>query len=171
MPDEGTLLDQALDGIDLVVDATAELGVQLYLADVCRARGTTLVTVEGREGGYGGLVARYRAGARGCYRCLKLHQRDGKFLPPRDSRTGRTQPRGCSRPTFTGAAFDLLPLAAQAARLSAQTLSASQSFSDTTRDLSIFFARADSSGAVDGTPAWEHHALTPHLECPQCCES
>lgn len=168
LTDEDASFGAVIDGAQVVIDATAELGVQLFLTDAARERGVTAITVETREGGYGGVVARYRATTPGCYRCLKLHQRDGRFLPPRDVASGRTQPRGCSSPTFTGAPFDLVPLSAQAARLASQTVSLSPMLPDTEENLSIYFARAGNDGAVKQTPRWEHHVMEPHPDCPIC---
>ncbi|HEY8176274.1 MAG TPA: ThiF family adenylyltransferase [Gemmatimonadaceae bacterium] len=163
--DELELLDAVLSGTDVLVDATAEPGIQLLLANVARERGFLLVTAEGREGGYGGLVARYWPDHLGCYHCLKLHQRDGRFVLPRDSATGMTQPRGCSAPTFTGAPFDLLPIAARAAGVVADAVCDQ---AETSNELSLFFARDDDSGIAAASPRWERHALVAHPECPTC---
>jgi ThiF family protein len=161
--DELELLDRALD-TDLVVDATAELGVQQFLADECRARGITLVTVEAREGGYAGMVVRYGPDG-ACWMCFKLHQDQGKFVLPNDDRTGRVQPRGCGSPTFTGASFDLVPTAAYAARLIRQTLAPSETLGDTEYDVAMLFNRASSAGEVGATPRWMFERLEVHPDC------
>jgi hypothetical protein len=165
--DEIHAADDTLDGVDLVIDATAELGVQLFLSDQARRRNLHFITVESREGAFGGLVVRYRAGRAGCYNCFKLHQRDGLFTVVGDEVGGRVQPRGCATPTFVGAPFDLAPLAAQAARLVAQTLVAGPGLPDTATDIALFQATAP-DWSTQGLPRWEHHVLTPHPECIRC---
>lgn len=162
--DERELLERVLAEADLVIDATAELGVQQFLADECRIRGLTYILVEAREGAYAGLVARFRP-ARACWMCLKDHMADGRFVLPYDARTGTVQPRGCTSPTFTGAAFDLVPIAAAGARLAAQTLVASETYPDADWDLAVFLNRRE-DGSADGMPRWEHHRLEVHPRCP-----
>lgn len=163
-PDEGESLERALEDADLVIDTTAELGVQQFLAAECRDRGLTYILVEAREGAYAGLVARLRKeGA--CWMCLKYHMDDGRFVLPYDRYTGSVQPRGCSSPTFTGAAFDLVPIAALAARLAAQTLVASEAYPDADWDLAVLLNRRE-DGSADGMPRWEHHRLEIHPRCP-----
>jgi molybdopterin/thiamine biosynthesis adenylyltransferase len=158
---------QWLAGADLVIDATAELGVQLFLADLARTRGFPLLTVEAREGGYAGAVVRYDPARPGCYHCFKEHQADGRFVLPRDATTGVTQPRGCAAPTFTGAAFDLVPVAALAARVTAQTL-LRPAFGDAPYDIALLFNRTDDAGTIGETPRWEIFRLEPNARCPSC---
>lgn len=165
-PDESALLDEAV-AVDLIVDATAELGVQYLLTDAARERGLPVITVEAREGGYGGIVARYRPARNGCYLCFKLHQQDGRFMVPHDP-NGRTQPRGCADSAFTGGMFDLAPLSALAARLAAQTLVPSAALPDAPYDVALLFNRTDDGGGVKDAPRWEYATLEAHPNCPRC---
>lgn len=166
-PDEQSLLEETLAGTDLVIDATAELGVQLFLADLARTRGLPFLTVEAREGGYAGAVVRYDTARPGCYHCFKEHQEDGRFVLPHDATTGMTQPRGCATRTFTGAAFDLVPIAALAARFAAQTL-LRPGFPDPPYDIALLHNRTDDDGTIGETPRWAFSRLDPHPRCPFC---
>src|SRR5439155_15484088 len=116
--DEEQLLDVALAGADLIFDATAEVGVQQFLAEQARRRGLPFVMVEATEGGYGGIVARFQPDHDApCWMCLQYFIEDGTIVAPRDEQAESLQVAGCSSPTFTGTAFDLVPLSALAVRL------------------------------------------------------
>lgn len=165
--DERELLEAALSDVDLVVDTSAELGIQQLLAHECRERGIPFILGEAREGAYGGLVTRLRPDGP-CWHCLKWHQEDERFLPPLDATTGTVQPRGCATPTFTGAAFDLAPISAQVARLAAQTLIASERFPDARWDVAVLASHV--AGAAEeyaALPRWDYSALTVHPSCTQ----
>lgn len=164
-PDELRLLAAALDGADLVIEATTELGLQHLITDAARERGVPVITIEGRAGGYGGIVARYRPAGPGCYLCFKLHQEDGQFVVPDDPVGRDIQPRGCADRTFTGASFDIAPISLLGARMAAQTLVASEAFPDAPYDVALLFNR-DAPGAP--APRWEYHELVAHPDCPRC---
>lgn len=161
-PDEREALERALADVDLVIDTTAEPGVQQLLANECWERGLPFIVGEAREGGHGGLVFRQRRGG-ACWMCLKWHQDEGRFLPPFDETTGTVQPRGCASPTFTGAAFDLAPVSALVARLVAQTLCASPSFPDARWDIAVLVNHAAGAPELyDALPRWEYATLSVH---------
>src|SRR5204863_229389 len=72
------VLDEVLDGADLVVDATAEWGVHHALADLARERGLPYLCAFATPGYWGGLVARIRPGrTAGCWICLQRALEDG----------------------------------------------------------------------------------------------
>jgi molybdopterin/thiamine biosynthesis adenylyltransferase len=162
--DEARIAGATLAGIDVIFDATAEHGVQQYLADSARLLNVPYVMVEAREGAYGGLVARFRPGGP-CWYCLKAHQMEGKFLPPFDD-VGTVQPKGCASPTFTGASFDLVPLSAMAVRLLTQTIAANDRYPDADWDIGVLSNRVDGTGTMAMVPRWDLAALTPHQRCP-----
>lgn len=162
--DEDYLVERAFDRVDAVVDASADLRTQHFLADECRRRGLPYIGLWATPGGYGGVVARLRANG-ACWACLQRTIGDGVIDPPLDERAGVLHGEGCGGGTFRASAFDLAPLAAQAARLVAQTLAPSDEFPDTTDDVSIYYARADDAGTTVGTPRWEHRRLEIHPDC------
>lgn len=164
-PDEGLMLERAFAGADLVIDATAELEVQHLLAYEARIRGIPLISVEAREGAYGGRVARFRPDG-ACRTCLKYHQDEGAFRLPADEQ-GTLQPAGCVTPTFTGASFDLVPLSAMATRLAAQTLVANEHYRDASWDIASLHNRESDAGEIGDTPRWEFAKLEVHPSCPE----
>jgi molybdopterin/thiamine biosynthesis adenylyltransferase len=161
------MLVRMLDGVDLAIDASAELRVQQLIADFARERGITQLFLSATEGARGGQVALIIPGHGGCWFCWKLHTeavKNGRraiTLPPYDS-DGRVQPRGCASATFTGASFDLLPIVAQAARAVAVALQPQSE-----RPSSTVWVCAISSDGVT-PPEWTTYPLEIHPRCPAC---
>ncbi|MGH2957080.1 MAG: ThiF family adenylyltransferase, partial [Solirubrobacterales bacterium] len=154
------LLDRFVSGADLLIDATAEIGIQQLLADAADVRRMNQIYVSATEGAQGGIVARVVPGSGGCWLCLQHALQDGSIPPPPADPSATTQPRGCAARTFTGAAFDLLPIIAEAARVSAATLSMAASQSE------VWVCEL--AGDPDEPPSWDRHALPVHSDCPRC---
>jgi hypothetical protein len=154
---EYDLLDHFLDGADVLIDATAEVGVGQLLADLAEERNIPVVIPWATEGLYGGAVAVVDPPRTGCWMCLQHHLFDGTIsLPPR-SETGTVQPRGCATPTFTGSSFELLTIIAQAARATVRVL-------DGERDGVAMLALHDGRRPLPA-PSWRTFALTEHQTC------
>jgi hypothetical protein len=119
---EAEALAQFLDGLDLLLDATGELGVQQLLSTLAEPQGLPVIFAWATEGGWGGAVAAIAPGAGGCWMCLQLAFDDGTIALPPAAPNAPVQPRGCSDPTFAAAGFDLTPISAQAARTAARLL-------------------------------------------------
>lgn len=159
------ILAAFLDDADLVVDASAEVGVQQVLADLATERGMPQLYVSTTEGARGGLVARVVPGVTGCWMCLQRHLDDNKEIPapPRD-KTATVQPRGCSTLTFRGAGFDIAPVIAQGARVAASMLSDGAEGADDRYD--VFVCAFGENRLMP--PQWSAYRLTQHPECPAC---
>jgi hypothetical protein len=163
------LLDRFLDGSSLVVDVTAERGVQQLVSDFSRERDLIQLYASVTEGARGGHVALIAPGVGGCWQCWKLHtdhreeQEHPIPLPPLDE-DGTVQPRGCASPTFTGAGFDLLPIVAQTARVAVKALD--PSFAPTS---TVFVCSIPADGI--SPPSWEEHLVPVHPKCPYCQEA
>jgi molybdopterin/thiamine biosynthesis adenylyltransferase len=154
-----------LGGTDLLVDATAEIGVQHLLSRLAATRDLPQIYVWATEGGLGGAVARVVPGETGCWHCLQLHLDDGGIpLPPSDA-TGTRQPRGCGSPTFAATSFDALTIVAQAMRVIAGTLLGGRR-DDASADVWICSQPPIAEGI--GAPSWTGHELTIHASCPAC---
>lgn len=111
------LLDRLRD-VDLIIDATADDGASRYLNRVSLRLGVPLIVASVTEGGWGGEVIRSIPGETGCYECYQWHMKEnGRPVPSQDRDAEPVFTRGCGFPTFTGAGFDALSLAADAARL------------------------------------------------------
>lgn len=115
-------LDKLLES-DLILDATAEVGIQHLLSDLAIERKKPYVCVSTTAGAWGGLIARVRPGAtQGCWVCLQ-HALNNRDLPtPATKPDGFVQPPGCASPTFTGAGFDTAAIAEAAVRMAVMTL-------------------------------------------------
>jgi hypothetical protein len=155
------LVDRFLADADLLIDATAEIGVQQALAASSEEIGLTQIFVSATEGARGGLVARIVPGEGGCWHCLQLGIEDGRIPLPGHAEPLTLQPQGCNSLTYTAASFDLLPITAQAARVAASTLA----------------AEPDGSGSVAfvcsleprlSPPEWQTVPIERHPDCPRC---
>lgn len=154
-------VERFLADADLLIDATAEIGVQQALAASAEEIGLAQMFVSATEGARGGLVARIVPGEGGCWMCLQLGIEDGQVPLPGHAEPLTLQPQGCNSLTYSAASFDLLPITAQAARVAASTLS----------------AEPDEHGSVAfvcsleprlSPPEWKAVAIESHAECPRC---
>ena len=118
-PAQGARLAALLEGRDIVIDCTAELGVNHLLSELARVRGIPYVLANATPGGWGGMVASF-TGAGPCWLCLRhaLYGDSVLPLPPADP-AGELQPPGCADPTFTGSAFDLAEVSLELVRTAA----------------------------------------------------
>lgn len=159
-------LDDFLDGVHVLIDATAETGVQQFLASLADARRLPQIYLWATEGGWGGAVARVFPGVTGCWYCLQMHLDgvDGIPVPPHDE-TGRVQPRGCDNPTFTASSFDALPIVTQAMRIISATLLRPRP-AEPTYDVFICSQQPDGDAIV--APAWTRYPLPAAPGCPLC---
>lgn len=164
---DNEVLSRVLTDATIMVDATAEIGLQQALSRICTDWGIPQIYVTATEGGWGGIVARCLPGRTGCWMCLRLRIDDGSIPVPAALPSRLIQPRGCRALTFTGAIFDMLPLSAQAARLVAQTLGGGpEDYPPSKADVFVF--RVRSEDGVDEGPSWSSHPLLPHPSCDLC---
>jgi molybdopterin/thiamine biosynthesis adenylyltransferase len=155
------ILDELLTDVDLVIDATAELGVQQLIDTVAAEK--PRIFAWATEGAAGGVVARLYPGA-ACWMCLQHALDDGTVaLPPADEQA-TVQPRGCASTTFTGAAFDLAPVSNQAVRVASATLLGT---SPREHDLSILSLRGP-AGTPLAAPTWQSQPMEAHPRCVAC---
>ncbi|MFQ5787901.1 MAG: ThiF family adenylyltransferase, partial [Thermodesulfobacteriota bacterium] len=115
--------EKFIDGVDLIYDATAEIGVQHFLSYEALNRKIPYICIATTPGAWGGMIARQIPGKQGCWTCLKRWQNDGDIpVPNLDESNGEVQPQGCASPTFTGAFFDGGQIALSGVRLAVSTL-------------------------------------------------
>lgn len=158
------VLDAFLAQADLLIDATAEIGVQQALAAAASDRGLPALFVSATEGARGGLVARIDPIDGGCWMCLQLSLETGEIPLPAHAEPLTLQPRGCSDLTYSGAGFDLLPISAQAVRVAAATLSPAAASGG-----SVVFVCSLAEDALS-PPQWSAHPLARRPDCPLCEE-
>jgi hypothetical protein len=165
-PSEAATLTRFLDGSDLVIDATAELGVAQLLADLATAAGIPLLSIWATEGGWGGGIVELQPDSPGCWYCLQLRLADGSVPAPLAEPNSNVQPRGCSAPTFTATSFDMLEIVAQTMRATRRILLAPTGIST----VHICSTR-NPDGSERSAPHWSTHRLQAHPECPCCCSA
>lgn len=120
---EGDALTDAFDDASLVLDLTAEHGVQRYTSQVCRESGIPYVWAWGTRGGWGGFVGRVASPEDACWCCIETADRLGLLPWPSEDEGATIQPSGCGDPTFTGASFDMHTISMAAVRVAIATLS------------------------------------------------
>ena len=169
---ESQKISELLEDIDLVYDATAEPGVQYFLADLCAEVKVPLIITESRHGGFGGLVARLRPHTgTGCYLCLKKAQDEGSLpTPPLFDDETFVQPIGCADPTFTAAGFDTSEISLAGVRMAVSTLCEGNIgyYPITEHDVGILHLRDREGNLI--FPKWEHFKLPndPNCACAKC---
>ncbi|WP_119681484.1 ThiF family adenylyltransferase [Indioceanicola profundi] len=152
-PVEGVTLDEVMEGVHLVIDATAEVGVQHYMSDRCREVGIPYIYASATPGAKGGIVARFMPrDGQGCWFCLQhaMYQ-DGAIQEPGHDDAAEVLPAGCNHPTFAGAGYDLLEVSLQGVRMAVQAL-------DPRRTAETFAAVLDFKEEL-GLPAWRAHGV------------
>lgn len=112
-----------LKDVDLIYDASAELGLQYVLSDLAWDRGIAYVGVSTTFGAWGGVVIRILANPNaGCWQCWQYHQRTPLIPPAPSDPKGEVQPLGCAAPTYTGSSFDVGTVALTGVRVAVDTL-------------------------------------------------
>jgi hypothetical protein len=158
------VLERFLEGSDLLVEATAEIGIQQALATVAEEHGIRQLYVWATEGARGGAVVLIHPKKGGCWLCLQ-HQLEAGTIPlPAHDAPRTLQPRGCGTLTYTAAGFDLEPISAQAVRVAAATLSG-----EVEGEGSLAYICSFPDGPVD-PPQWSQYPIESRDGCPVCAE-
>lgn len=158
-PSETEGLELFLDGLDLVIDATGELGIQQLLSTLADERNLAQVHAWGTEGGWGGAVASVQPRCRGCWVCLQLAFADGSIALPPGATESPVQPRGCADPTFAAASYALTPIIGQTARAAARLLAGEGG-----GEVHVC-ALQEEAGELPA-PRWLTSAIPVHGRCP-----
>lgn len=163
------VMEDMTGGVSLIYDATAEVGVQQYLAMTAAKLGIPYVSVAGTYGGWGGKVVCIRPGVTaGCWMCYRCAFDDGTIAEPPSDPDGQVQARGCGDVTFTGAGFDMAQVALTGVRTAVATLckGADGGYPAMDWDVTTITLRDERGGVV--VPKYEQYSLAKHPECPQC---
>lgn len=162
---DNVVLEDFLTQVDLIYDATAEIGLQNVLSELARERGLPYICVSAVAGGVGGIVARLRPPATGCWWCLQKSIEDNSIPIPQPCDGSAVQPQGCAAVTYVGADYDLQEVALQGVRLAIATLL--QDGRDYDWDVGVVRLRGQDNGLI--APQWSTYALPRHPSCPICC--
>lgn len=153
----------------LILDATAELGVQHFLADTAASLGLPFVSVAGTHGGWGGKIIRIRPGkTSGCWMCAKWAFKDGSIPEPPGDDAGTVQAQGCGDVTFTGAGFDMSQVALSAVRAVVSTLceSIDGGYPEMPWDVTTISFRDESGQVIQ--PTFDTYPIEKHARCSNC---
>ena len=153
-----------LEDIDVLYDATAEIGLQDVLSSLARERGIPYICVSAVAGGIGGVVARLDPPRTGCWWCLQKAIDEGTIAIPVASDGSSVQPQGCAAITYIGADHDLQEIALQGVRLAIATLA--RDGSDYKWDVGVVRLQGEEGEPV--APQWSTYKLSRHAECPVC---
>ncbi len=158
---------QLIVDVDLVLDATAELGVQRYLSDLAAVSQKPLIMISGTPGGWGGRIARFlpTRETEPCRMCLDLYEADHELtLPPADPR-GAFQPVGCGDISFHAVSADTSEISLSGARLVLSTLSAGveEAYPSVWWNVGTLSLRSSDGKLIE--PKFETWHLAPHPQC------
>jgi hypothetical protein len=163
---DAEVLDDVLQGVDMVIDATAEFGLQRLLSDLALEARLPYVGLSATLGGLGGEVLRLVHGRTGCWRCVQRYEQEGRITaPPTLSDDSLVQPVGCGAATFVGGSFDLEEVSLMAVRLAIRTLDGNVD-DDFPWDVATVALQSPDGKAIP--PAWSTAKTPPHPECEQC---
>lgn len=160
-------LEKLID-VDLVFDATTEVGVQQILSDEARAHEKPYICISATAGAWGGVIARVMPGKPGCWMCFQ-HELDTKRIAPAPMKVdGTVQVPGCGSPTFTGAGFDCSEVALAGVRLAAGTLcrGVEGGYPDVAWDIAVLEMRTADGAAI--APRWTTYGLSQSGKCRTC---
>ncbi len=161
---EREVLDELLDGVDLLIDASAEYMIHYLLSEEARKRNLPYLEAATRNGAWGGVIARIPVG--GCWLCYESLMEELRAgtppVVPASDPSPFWQPLGCADPTFTGTGFDVAEYALSATRLAIGTLLEGGAYPSPPWDVAIVNLRTD-----DGQPVWSTFPLQRHSACPR----
>ncbi len=165
---ERKALATMLDGVDLLFDATAEPGIQYFLAEIARSRSIPYVSVDATRGGLGGTVLRLKHEGGACWGCLQLALEHGDIGKPPEDEDGSVQPAGCEAVTYVGSHFDLQEVALQGVRLAMASLCGKYfpAFGNFEWDVGVLSMR--DAGGQRTEPRWSVFPLKKYADCPVC---
>lgn len=167
---ERDYVEKFVESASLVIDATAETGVQIFTSQLCRELDIPFISTEARNGAWGGVICRILPGVtRGCWRCYRSALYDDKTIQDAPAKGGDdVQPVGCADPTFTGAGFDLNFVSMMTVRIAVSTMlgGIEGAYPKTDADVTVIKLREDDGGFC--VPEFKGYALQQQNVC-NCC--
>jgi molybdopterin/thiamine biosynthesis adenylyltransferase len=163
---DAEVLDEVFSNVDIVIDATAEFGLQRMLSDLALETNVPYVGLFATLGGIGGQVLRLVRGRTGCWRCVRLYEEAGVITaPPTLPDDSLVQPLGCGAATYIGGSFDLEEVSLMAVRVALRTLDGN-AVEDFQWDVATMSLRGADGESIP--PIWATARTPPHAGCPQC---
>ncbi len=170
-PPDQKVIDDILDGVDLIYDCTAELGVQQFLTDLAGSHRIPYIGLSGTLGAWGGHIFRIRPWlGTGCWHCYLMACDDETIPEPPSApeKDGQTQPVGCADPTFTGAGFDILQVALMGVRMAVSTICEGINGAYPSFDWDAVHIRLRSESGSLIAPKFDTYQIDPNPECQRC---
>ena len=169
--DEISYMHEIAQNVDMIIDATAEHGVNHFLSDYASENKIPYIWAVGRPGGWGGIVGRIVPDkTEGCWLCYTHARLNNEILEPPSSPENLFQPTGCADPTFTGTSFDMTTIALTGVRMAIGTLCKEDDngYPDIERDIISVAFRNNEGRAIP--PTYSEDSITIHENCP-CCSN
>lgn len=160
------VLNELLDGVDLIYDATTELGIQHFLSDMASARQIPYVGVSTTHGAWGGIVVKISPeNTAGCWNCYRNFITENVDANPAKDDNGIIQPKGCGDVTYVGAGFDAQPVALEGVRsvISMLTSNSHDGYPSLGWDFAVLNLRDQNGYPIP--PTWKTYKLQPHPNC------
>lgn len=155
---------------DIIIDATAEDGVNVFLSDMCREAGKPYIWCWTTNGTWGGIVGRQLLDDNSpCYYCLNTYYNESENMQPAQDPSELIQAPGCGDPTFTGLGFESAHITLSAIRFAVSTLSGGQDDQfPIISDNFVCINLRDKNTRQLISPQTEYFNLEPHDQCPYC---
>ncbi len=159
------LLADMVAQVDLVIDASAEVGIEELTADMARRFGVPWLMLQASEGAAGGTVVLVDPDADWCFACFQWHRAERTIPTPVAVGDLSVQPVGCAEPTFVGAGFDLAEVSLQAARTAVGRLlrDTPNGYGEDGHDAWVLTMRDGGGGRVP--PHWHGYTVERHPSC------
>ncbi|WP_281444412.1 ThiF family adenylyltransferase [Paenarthrobacter nicotinovorans] len=155
--EQRSILTREYERADLIIDATAEIGVQRLSASLARQTQKPWIGAWATNGAIGGVVAHIPANAPWCFACFEWTRQDNPGLLPPASPAPLTQPIGCAEPTFLGPAHNLNEVSLHAVRTAHAVLAGKA-----THPVAVFSLAKTEDAEL---PRWDPFSITPHQNC------
>lgn len=165
------VLNDLLAGVDLIYDATTELGLQHLFSDLAAAKKIPYIGISTTQGAWGGIVVKIcPQSTSGCWNCYRHFIDEHEEVRPSKDENGITQPKGCGDVTYVGAGFDAQQIALEGVRAAVSVLThgSKDGYPALDWDLSILSSRDNIGAPIP--PTWKAIKLTPHPNC-QCSQN
>jgi molybdopterin/thiamine biosynthesis adenylyltransferase len=159
-------LGNIMSNVDLVFDASAELGLNHLLSDLAAEYNIPYICISTTPGTWGGAIVRVRPEeTSGCWMCYRHWLTAGDIPPARKDPFGEVQPVGCASPTFTGTGFDAGEISLGGVRLAISTLTAGapQGYPKIDWDVAIVNLRDENGEHIP--PDWKVYPIQKHPSC------
>lgn len=174
IPAEHAAFLKALEGVDLIIDATAERAVSHFISDLAKSKGIAYLWATATPGAWGGVVGRVvPSKTEGCWQCYqwfineKSEPRWEKQPPSEDDESSMIQPKGCFHTTFTGSGFDLDQVSTMATRLAVATLCIDEEGGYPDFDWNVAILSSwDKVNNKPTLPEWKPFQLHRYPDCP-----